>query len=51
MARFKVLQARPLNFQHQHGFSFERVFEIIDLPHDIVEKKDAIVLHECTRRT
>ncbi|NOT05538.1 MAG: ABC transporter ATP-binding protein [Anaerolineales bacterium] len=24
--------------------SFERVFEIIDLPHDIVEKKDALVL-------
>src|SRR5215208_6198986 len=26
--------------------SFERVFEIIDLPHDIVEKEDAIVLHD-----
>jgi ATP-binding cassette subfamily B protein len=26
--------------------SFERVFEIIDLPHDIEEKKDALVLKE-----
>ena len=26
--------------------SFERVFEIIDLPQDIVEKENAIVLHE-----
>ncbi|MCE9647090.1 MAG: ABC transporter ATP-binding protein/permease [Chloroflexi bacterium] len=26
--------------------SFERVFEIIDLPHDIEEKKDALVLHD-----
>jgi ATP-binding cassette, subfamily B, bacterial len=26
--------------------SFERVFEVIDLPQDIVEKEDAIVLHE-----
>ncbi|MBI5352671.1 MAG: ABC transporter ATP-binding protein [Chloroflexi bacterium] len=26
--------------------SFERVFEIIDLPHDIVEKKDALVLRD-----
>jgi ATP-binding cassette, subfamily B, bacterial len=25
--------------------SFERVFEVIDLPHDIVEKEGAIVLH------
>ena len=26
--------------------SFERVFEVIDLPHDIVEKENAIVLHD-----
>jgi ATP-binding cassette subfamily B protein len=26
--------------------SFERVFELLDLPHDIVEKPDAIELHE-----
>ncbi|MDK1029424.1 MAG: ABC transporter ATP-binding protein [Anaerolineae bacterium] len=26
--------------------SFERVFEVIDLPTDIIEKEDAIVLHE-----
>jgi ATP-binding cassette subfamily B protein len=26
--------------------SFERVFEVIDLPHDIVEKEDALILHD-----
>ena len=26
--------------------SFERVFEVIDLPQDIVEKQNAIVLHD-----
>ena len=26
--------------------SFERVFELIDLPHDIIEKEDALVLHD-----
>ena len=26
--------------------SFERVFEVIDLPHDIVEKEDAVVLED-----
>ena len=26
--------------------SFERVFEIIDLPHDIIEKENAMVLHD-----
>lgn len=30
--------------------SFERVFEIIDLPHDIEEKKDALVLTESQGR-
>jgi ATP-binding cassette subfamily B protein len=26
--------------------SFERVFEVIDLPQDIIEKKDALILHD-----
>ena len=26
--------------------SFERVFEVIDLPHDIIEKENAVVLHD-----
>ena len=30
--------------------SFERVFEVIDLPLDIAEKPDAVELHACQRR-
>ena len=44
-ARCKVSRARPSNFQTSM-VSFERVFEIIDLPHDIVEKENAIELRD-----
>jgi ATP-binding cassette, subfamily B, bacterial len=39
------LSGAPVNFSTSM-VSFERVFEIIDLPLDIVEKKDALVLED-----
>src|SRR5512138_97071 len=38
------LASAPVDFSTSM-VSFERVFEVIDLPQDIVEKEDAIVLH------
>src|ERR1043165_4809444 len=39
------LASAPVDFSTSM-VSFERVFEVIDLPHDIVEKPDAIELHD-----
>lgn len=39
------LASAPVEFSTSM-VSFERVFEIIDLPQDIIEKEDAIVLHD-----
>ncbi|MEP7136358.1 MAG: ABC transporter ATP-binding protein [Chloroflexota bacterium] len=39
------LAGAPVDFSTSM-VSFERVFEIIDLPHDIVEKENALVLHD-----
>src|ERR1051325_3523728 len=39
------LASAPVDFSTSM-VSFERVFELLDLPHDIVEKPDAIELHD-----
>jgi ATP-binding cassette, subfamily B, bacterial len=39
------LASAPVEFSTSM-VSFERVFEVIDLPHDIVEKEDAVVLQD-----
>src|SRR5512132_3790968 len=41
----QALAGAPVEFSTSM-VSFERVFEIVDLPHDIVEKENAIVLHD-----
>jgi ATP-binding cassette, subfamily B, bacterial len=41
----QALAGAPVEFSTSM-VSFERVFEVLDLPHDIVEKKDAVVLKD-----